>query len=115
MRFLIIRSHSWQQLSRLTFGWREGVDSAGDGLPVVFYGVGGGLCQEGLQHREGELDRIEVRAVGRGNRNSALAATMAQADIEATEAVPASPTRALVRVPVAMRGRLAVERGVYAT
>lgn len=45
--------------------WREGIEKVSDGGPEALLGPLGSLSQKGLQLREGVLDRIEVRGVGR--------------------------------------------------
>ncbi len=49
----------------MAFGWREGVDAFGDGVPEVVYGSCGGFLEEGLELRERHLDGIEVGTIWR--------------------------------------------------
>ena len=49
----------------MAFGWREGVDGFGDGVPDVVHGSCGGFFEEGLELREWHLDGIEVGAIVR--------------------------------------------------
>jgi hypothetical protein len=47
------------------FGWREGIEDVADARPERIGDSLCGLAQECLEFREGVLDRVEVRAVGR--------------------------------------------------
>ena len=65
------------------FGWGEGVEEATDREPEGFAGSFGGLAQERLQLGEGELDRVEIGAVGRQKEQVGAAGVNQLGDLRA--------------------------------